>query len=286
MERDSIILLRFLAEYALPAYANPEEDAHRGHHLLSDGHLKATLPSQRALDAAVFLENNGYANVNQFYGGKFNVWLTPFGQYQYRQLMTTSGEPGNSQSPAPTGPGIPRLPTPIGSPYGFTDQDWEYIDTRRQAQDSLRVVFGYQFSSEHYDSVRLVVNVENEFGGAVEQYNSMPGHEKISLDFKELRAGYGEHVFNQIVRDIVSSNIAVFETSDLNPNVMIEMGVALTWGVRVLPIRAEERPLPPSDISGQTWATYQDSGQAFSDSNFRRNLVSMITHAIRKGRAG
>jgi hypothetical protein len=76
-------------------------------------------------------------------------------------------------------------------------------------------------------------------------------------------AGYGEHLFNKIAVDIISSDIAVFETSDYNPNVMIEMGVALTWGVRVLPIKKKGRPIPPSDISGQTWAKYTDDGSKF-----------------------
>jgi hypothetical protein len=51
-------------------------------------------------------------------------------------------------------------------------------------------------------------------------------------------------------------DIAVFDVSDLNPNVMIEIGVALTWGIRMLLIRENGSPTPPSDISGQTWAKY------------------------------
>lgn len=52
--------------------------------------------------------------------------------------------------------------------------------------------------------------------------------------------------FNEIARDVISADIAVFETSDQNSNVMIEMGVALTWGRRVLPInRAQHRDSDP-----------------------------------------
>src|SRR2546425_1188080 len=78
--------------------------------------------------------------------------------------------------------------------------------------------------------------------------------------FEPLAAGYGEHLFNEIARDVISADIAVFDTSDLNPNVMIEMGVALTWGVRVLLIKEKNCPKPPSDISGQTWADYEENG--------------------------
>jgi hypothetical protein len=63
---------------------------------------------------------------------------------------------------------------------------------------------------------------------------------------------------------------------------MLEMGVALTWGVRVLPIKLDGRPKPPSDVSGQTWADYRDSAMSFIDPDHERKLVGMIERAIRK----
>jgi hypothetical protein len=63
----------------------------------------------------------------------------------------------------------------------------------------------------------------------------------ISLVFVNLATGYEEHLFNKISSDIISSDIAVFETSDLNPNVMIEIGVALTREIKVLPIRSHSQ---------------------------------------------
>jgi len=82
--------------------------------------------------------------------------------------------------------------------------------------------------------------------------------------------------------DIIGADIAVFETSDLNPNVMLEMGVALTWGVRVLPIKLEGRPKPPSDVSGQTWVDYRDNASLFVDPEHEHKLVRMIERAVRK----
>jgi hypothetical protein len=105
---------------------------------------------------------------------------------------------------------------------------------------------------------------------------------KISLEFKPLAAGYGEHLFNQITRDIIAADIAVFETSDMNPNVMIEMGVALTWGCRVLPIKKVGRSKPPSDISGQTWADYQNDGTGFTNPNHDDDILGMVERAIKK----
>ena len=102
------------------------------------------------------------------------------------------------------------------------------------------------------------------------------------MEFKPLAAGYGEHLFNEIARDIISADIAVFEAPDLNSNVMVEMGVALTWGVRVLPIKAAGRPKPPSDVSGHTWADYEDSASRFCDPDHQSKVVHMIQRAIRK----
>jgi hypothetical protein len=143
-------------------------------------------------------------------------------------------------------------------------------------------VLGFQFVSDNYESDLLRQNVEAMFIGAVSSYNEHSRAPSISLQFIPLAAGYGEHLFNEITRDIISADFAVFEASDLNPNVMIEMGVALTWGVRVLPIKAEGKPRPPSDISGQTWADYRNSAGQFTDLEHHRKLVRMIERAARK----
>ena len=109
---------------------------------------------------------------------------------------------------------------------------------------------------------------------------------KTTLVYAPLAAGYGEHLFNEIARDIIASDIAVFETSDMNPNVMLELGVALTWGTRVLPIKHHSRPKPPSDVSGQTWADYEDSASRFVDGDHAEKLIRMVQRAVaKKGRA-
>ena len=110
-----------------------------------------------------------------------------------------------------------------------------------------------------------------------------PDVSKVDLVFKTLAAGYGGHIFNDISCDIISADIAVFEASDLSPNVMIEIGVALTWGVRMLPIRERQSPKPPSDIYGHTWAEYSNNGDVFTTGHGEK-LVSMIDYAIKKKR--
>lgn len=120
------------------------------------------------------------------------------------------------------------------------------------------------------------------FNEAVSRYNKANVGAKVELKFSALHAGYSEHLFNEIARDIISSDIAVFETSDMAPNVFIEIGVALTWGSRVFLIKNEKCSKPPSDISGQTYVDYQENGDVVTDSDHSEKLFRMVERAIQK----
>jgi len=209
------------------------------------------------------------------------VWITPRGKLEYE-----SAKKEYEQSPNSPKAMIYEPMTPVGSPYGFNDEDWETVAENKSKGNTLSVVFGYQFTSGRYDSTSLKENMEKSFKSAVEKYNSLKNARPVTLDFRSLAAGYGEHLFNEICRDIISADIAVFDTSDLNPNVMLEMGVALTWGVRVLPIKMKDCPKPPSDISGQTWADYENSGQVFVDPDHSIKMLRMVERSARKKQKG
>lgn len=205
------------------------------------------------------------------------VRITPKGRYEIDRQYVVEEINARSEVVPPIRPS-----SPIGSPYGFSDEDWEIVTERKLDRDTLFVVLGYQFESDNYEVDLLEDNIRSMFEVALETYNNMPSSIPATLVFSSLAAGYGEHLFNQIARDIISSDISVFETSDMNPNVMIEMGVALTWGVRVLPIRATEQSIPPSDISGQTWVEYRNSGEEFVGDNHNEKVVRMVQRALRK----
>jgi hypothetical protein len=242
-------------------------------------------------DAVALLERSGYVEWVQTLGSApynfYQVWITPIGRYEAERVGGIFAEPidlleKQIQENPSTSRNLNLPPAPIGSPYGFSDEDWEVIAQRKSRSDVLSIVIGYQFQSAHYDSNALKESVQKMFHEAVERYNAMPGSLGATLDFRPLAAGYGEHLFNEIARDIISSDIAVFDTSDLNPNVMLELGVALTWGVRVLPIKVHSQPKPPSDISGQTWADYTENGTHFMDAEHEEKLIRMVERAMRK----
>lgn len=246
-------------------------------------------PPSEINDGVALLVERGYAEWHQVIGTapfRFKtVGITPRGRYEQERFSSTFDDASvASRDARPTE--VQRTVTlpaaPVGSPYGFTDEDWEFIAERKATTDKLMVTLGYQFDSEHYDSQSLVENIHGAFDRAVTKYNQSPTVLDIELVFSPLAAGYGEHLFNEIARDIIGSDITVFETSDQNPNVMLEMGVALTWGTRVLPIKKEGMPRPPSDISGQTWVDYTESASEFVDPGHEAKLVRMIERAVRK----
>jgi hypothetical protein len=176
---------------------------------------------------------------------------------------------------------IIKPPVPIGSPYGFTAPDWELVSTRKANKNVLYVVLGCKFKSSHYNTKKLRKNVKKMCELAVHSYNKKNPGQSITLEFVSLHAGYGGHLFNAIARDIISSDIAVFETSDLAPNVFIEVGVALTWGSRVFLIKKQGCPSPPTDISGHTFAEFLDNARIFVDPQHDEKLYRMVEHAIR-----
>ena len=127
MERDSILLLKCPAEYGGPRIGNPKDDPEKGHYPLHGYAIeeKTNIKLSRLLDAAKLLENYGYAHVRQAAGGDFAIELTSLGRYQSQLLMTTADGPGDSQPPARGRLAIIRYLMHAGSPYGFTDLDWE-----------------------------------------------------------------------------------------------------------------------------------------------------------------
>jgi len=257
---------------------------------------------ERLSDAVALLEESGYLDVLKTFGTApydfSDVMVTSRGRFEAERLAEAAVEPANTpeEIPAPIdGPStrddrshstVMRFAQPVGSPFGFTVADWEGVSLDHEDASRLIVGFGHQWDSKYFDSGRLRSAIEEQFQRALTA--ALPRIKRdVALDFRVLEAGFGGHLFNQIARDIIASDIAVFETSDLNSNVMIEMGVALTWGTRVHPIRRHDAPPPPSDISGQVWETYDADGSVWNDSGHDRRLTKMVEMAcLRKPRRG
>ena len=234
-------------------------------------------------DAIAILVENGFVETFNALGTHpytfYSIKLTPKGKFAYQLRNKEKNQPENSKK-VDTKETFYRPIDPVGSPYGFTEDDWEEVYIKQHNNSIIYVVFGFQFESNFYNTETLKINIKTMFEESVQEYKKTINALDITLDFKYLAAGYGGHLFNRIASDIISSDIAVFDISDKNPNVMIELGVALTWGIRVLQILSDSSSTrQPSDISGHTWTQYSNDGKKFLDPDHQEKLVNMIRRA-------
>lgn len=287
---DATRLLEFLGSYGqFPG------DTKRGRYSFDGAELDKALRfgPDRLNDAVTLLEENGYVEVLKYLGTApwsfGHVELNSRGRVEFERISAqrarVAPEPAQVSADSDRreqAAQVARYPTPVGSPYGFQDEDWESVTLDREDRARIIVVFGHQWASKHFETDALRKNVgkmfEDALAAAVVRHPGLI----VKLDYRPLAGGYGGHLFNEITRDIIGADIAVFDTSDQNSNVMIEMGVALTWGTRVLPVREETTPKPPSDISGQTWATYKESGGIWTDADHDKKLLAMVERAVKK----
>lgn len=259
-----------------------EIDSAKGRYTLEGNEIASitNLAPEKINDAVEILEENGYIDVTKTFGTTpYNfkwVELTARGRLEAERLEEEK-KGINSDNRKEINLNI----LPVGSPYGFTDYDWASVMNDRKNQKTLIVGFGYKWDSTFYNSSHLIRNIKSLFNKGLEEVSAKSNIDFI-LEFRIFQGAYGGHLFNQIACDIIGSDIIILDTSDQNPNVMIEMGVSLTWGKSILPIREKSAPKPPSDISGHTWAEYENNGDKWLDPEHYNKIVKMIKIAMSK----
>jgi len=236
---------------------------------------KSSLSKKELKPGLKYLVNLGVVEVDAGSYGK-KIFINSLGKYLCQKITR---EIINNPKDTIQGGMMPPELVPIGSPYGFTPNDWKVVIQNKRDVKTLYTVVGLQYKSDIYDCSSFLSNLENHILRAVQNFNRYHDTE-LKLNYKKLEAGLGEHQFNKVVRDIIGADIAFFETSHLNPNVMMEMGVALTWGVIFIPLKEENHSKPPSDISGQTWVDYKDSAETICASGFNEKLIGMFKRVI------
>ena len=200
------------------------------------------------------------------------IFVSSRGRFIYHETF--------SKKEVVTAKALPEKPlNPIGSPYGFTETDWEEVALHKRKQDVLYVVLGMKFESAAYKTENFKQNLRQHLEKVIAKYNEVE-KASVQLSFKPLSMGLGEHLFNEIARDIIGADVAFFETSDLAPNVMLEMGVALTWGTRVIPIKDKSRPKPPSDVSGHSWVDHENSCENILTAEFEEKMLVTIKRVL------
>ncbi len=103
-------------------------------------------------------------------------------------------------------------PSPVGSPYGFTEEDWETLSTRKQDSDRIYIVFDLQFKSEYYDSDLLRKNVESMF------FNALNVYKRESFDKPQMN-----QIINHILQLKQRHHITRVYVDGSNPEVIREL---------------------------------------------------------------
>ena len=134
-------------------------------------------------------------------------------------------------------------------------------------ENQFTISGGYQWSS---NSAKLAIQqmskyVINRFDGKNEKKL------KYNINYKKLRSSAGRSMLDSILKRIKNSQIIIFDITEKNPNVMLELGYALatatnTEFLSIYIICKKGEPLPkdiPTDLHGYfiTEYTIDDKGK-------------------------
>lgn len=147
-----------------------------------------------------------------------------------------------------------------------------------QADHCIRIVYGYDWHT-HSDNIALVYDqVQDIIGEFRQKYSN-------KVIFTCL-GGSDASIYCDICRQIQSADIAMFDISTNNPNVILEFGLAIGTGKYVFILRSKhykpsERSL--SDLNGiLEYRFSRRSGKLSFDADFRQSLSKKLRAVAKK----
>ena len=162
----------------------------------------------------------------------------------------------------------------------------------------IKVYFGYSWANPEDKSQNS--GLSNSRLEAFKQLesnvrNSLSEEQKKLVDFRRLRGTAGDYLLRNIYQMIKSSDIMVFDITELNPNVLLELGIAFAireevkqnmkiYLIRETKNKRSEKKVP-SDLSGYYYTEYRYEGEkiVFSDRNsLKESLVTEIKELTAK----
>ncbi len=151
------------------------------------------------------------------------------------------------------------------------------IEHARQ-DNRIRIVYGYDWKSRS-DNVALI------YDEVMEVVTEVHKKHHFDITFDSL-GGKDGSIFCDICRQIQSADIAMFDVSTHNPNVILELGIAIGTGRYIFILRSRHHKRPPtslSDLSGiLEYRFSRGSGRIKFKSDFRRSLKSKLNLVSKK----
>lgn len=145
--------------------------------------------------------------------------------------------------------------------------------------DRVRIVYGYDWSSQSdnpawiYDEVNKLLN------------EVRPDFPSIDFKFESLGGKQGS-IYCDICRQIQSADIALFDISSHNLNVIFELGLATGTGANVFILKSRHYPAQTralSDLNGiLEYRFTRGRGWLNFEANFRRSFKSKLRAAARR----
>ena len=121
-------------------------------------------------------------------------------------------------------------------------------------RDPYTIFLGYQFKSDYYSAASLQNTLVSATQIVTEDYKERG----LSLQPDQVGHREGEHITCEICEKIQRAVFCVFEISNLNPNVMLELGMALGIGRKYALLRHTDSKDPSSDMGGLKYISYSD----------------------------
>jgi hypothetical protein len=139
---------------------------------------------------------------------------------------------------------------------------------------------GYQWSSNEAKlAIQQISNyIKNRFDGKNEK------NLKYNINYRRLRSSAGRTILDSIKAKIINSQVIIFDISDKNPNVMLELGYALAISndnnyLSIYLICKKDEPLPkniPTDLHGYFISEYTTNSKGeikFNDNGSLRMSI-------------
>ena len=154
----------------------------------------------------------------------------------------------------------------------FSARDLKKFDRRYRSKRILYIRFGYQWKDESERSRRYFSKaLKKTLKGIFEDAKGSFPESKHRLNYASLRARAGKPVLNNIVFDLLSADLLFFDLTHLNPNVFLELGIAIVTKKNLFLLLRKGTKLP-SDLAGLTYCNY-NSERDFSLEEFTKKDI-------------
>lgn len=166
----------------------------------------------------------------------------------------------------------------------FPPADLAKIEQRLRSKRRVYVRLGFQWKDKKGNSRReFTRSLRTSLEALFAQVASRIPNCQYKLDFAALRGEAGTYLLRNIMLDVISADILLFDITYQNPNVFFELGIAYATDRRVFVLVKEaKRQYVPSDLNGLTISTYREEAAFSLDPSTRSDFKKLVREIIRK----